>query len=341
MKISELGEFGLIEVLAEMVAASAPRDKETAERRPLVLGIGDDAAAWRVDDSVQLATVDTLVQGIHFNLETTSWEELGWKALAVNLSDIAAMGGVPRYALVSLSLPSHTDVENVKALYKGMLALAKQSGVTIVGGNMSGAPAAVISITLLGDTASKEKEMLTRSAARAGQKIAVTGSLGAAAAGLEMLTKHLSFDSKAAEALRKAHLTPNPRVSEGRLLVQNGVRAAIDISDGLLADLRHICESSKVGARLEIERIPVHPAVKENFGEKALQLAMSGGEDYELLFTASAVIIEKVKAALACPVTIIGDITAVKAGEVVLLDKEGNRMDAATHGWDHFAEIRG
>ncbi|HLB28201.1 MAG TPA: thiamine-phosphate kinase [Dehalococcoidales bacterium] len=338
MKITELGEFGLIDVLSGMVDEAKPEDKETAERRPLVLGIGDDAAAWRVDDSVQLATVDTLVQGIHFNLETTGWEDLGWKALAVNLSDIAAMGGVPRYALVSLSLPGQTEVEDVKALYRGMLALAKQSGVTIVGGNMSGAPAAVVSITVLGDTESKEKQMLTRSAARAGQKIAVTGYLGAAAAGLEMLAKGLSFDKEAAESLKKAHLTPTPRIAEGRLMVQNGVRAAIDISDGLLADLRHICESSKVGARLEIESIPVHPAAKANFGEKALELALAGGEDYELLFTASAVVIEKVKAALACPVTIIGEITAVKAGEVILLDGQGNRLDPAARGWDHFAK---
>jgi thiamine-monophosphate kinase len=335
MKISELGEFGLIDLLAGMV--NAAEDKKTAARKQLIIGIGDDAAAWHGNDSIQLATVDALVQDIHFTLETTTWEELGWKALAVNLSDIAAMGCLPRYALVSLALPGHTEVEDVTSLYRGMIKLAQQFGVAIIGGNMSSAPLVVINITVLG-SAEGDKQMLTRSAARAGEKVAVTGYLGASAAGLEMLSKGLSFKAEAADSLRKAFLTPNPRIAEGRLLVEQGVRAAIDISDGLLADLRHICQMSRVGARIEIERVPVHPAVRANFRDRALGLALGGGEDYELLFTASAGVIDKLKATISCPITVIGEVIAEKPGEITLVDEKGNPVDPTGIGWEHFTK---
>jgi len=334
MKVSELGEFGLIDLLAKM--AYAAQDKEIAAWQQLILGIGDDAAAWHGDTSIQLATADSLIQDIHFSLEITSWEELGWRALAANLSDIAAMGGLPRYALVSLALPGHTGVEDVTALYRGMIDLAQQFEVAIAGGDMSSAPLLIISITILGNTKSRDKHILTRSAARPGEKVAVTGFLGASAAGLEMLTKHLSLEPEAADSLKKAFLKPYPRVAEGQILVEHGVRAAIDISDGLISDLRHICQASRVGARIEIDRVPVQPAVRDNLGDRALELALSGGEDYELLFTASAEVIDKVKAAASCPITVIGEITTDKAGEITLVDEKGSRIDLPEAGWEHF-----
>lgn len=344
MKVSELGEFGLIDLVAGMVEAA--KDKEAAAWRQLVLGIGDDAAAWRADTSIQLATVDALVQDIHFTLETTHstgsgqaiWEELGWKALAINLSDIAAMGGIPRYALVSLTLPGETNVADVTALYKGMIELAKKYEVAIIGGNMSSAPIVTVHTTVLGSAINGEKMLLTRSSAKPGDKIAVTGYLGGAAGGLEMLTKHLKFGKKDMESLRRAFSRPEPRVSEGQLLVKQGVRAGMDISDGLLSDLRHICQASKVGARVEFGHVPVHPAVKANFGDRALELAVAGGEDYELLFTASEEVIEKVKAALSTRVTVIGEITAAKPGEITLVDRKGKSVDLSRMGWNHFAK---
>lgn len=332
MKISELGEFGLIDLLAEMINAS--QGKTDAERQ-LILGIGDDAAAWYGNNSIQLATVDALVQDVHFTLETTTWQELGWKALAVNLSDIAAMGGSPRYALVSLALPGQTEVENVTALYRGIIELAQQFGVTIIGGNMSGAPLVVINITVLGSTESRDR-LLTRSAAKPGDKVAVTGYPGMAAAGLEMLTKHLSFKPADTDSLKAAFLTPYPRVAEGRLLVEGGVKAAIDISDGLLADLRHICKMSKVGARIDIDRLPIHPAVKTNFGGRAVEFALAGGEDYELLFTAGAAIIDKLRDEIYCPITVIGEVTAEKADQISLVDGKGNPVNLGGAGWEHF-----
>jgi thiamine-monophosphate kinase len=334
MKISELGEFELIDLLAGMVKAA--ENKDTDAQRQLVIGIGDDAAAWRGDDSIQLATVDALVQDVHFTLDTTSWVELGWKALAVNLSDIAAMGGLPRYALVSLALPGQTEVEQVTELYRGMISLAQQFEVAIIGGNMSSAPLVVINITVLGTTGSHDAPLLTRSAAKPGEKVAVTGYPGKAAAGLEMLSNGLPIKPEQAESLKTAFLTPFPRVKEGRLMEKYGVKAAIDISDGLFADLRHICHMSKVGARIELDRLPVHPAVKAAFPGKAVEFALSGGEDYELLFTSSESIINKLRAEIKIPITIIGEVTAENAGEIELVDAKGNPIVTQAMGWDHF-----
>ncbi len=334
MKVSDLGEFGLIDLLAKM--AYGAQDKEIEAWQQLILGIGDDAAAWYGDASIQLATVDSLVQDVHFSLAITSWEELGWRALAANLSDIAAMGGLPKYALVSLALSDSTEVEDVAALYRGMIELAQQFGVAIVGGDLSSAPLLVINITILGSTKSQAQHILTRSAAKAGEKVAVTGYLGAAAAGLEVLSKHLSLDSEATAGLKKAFLQPYPRVAEGQILVEQGVRTAIDISDGLISDLRHICQASQVSARIEIDGVPIQPAVKANFADRALELALSGGEDYELLFTASTEIIDKVKAAASCPITVIGEIMAGKAGEIALVDDKGNPVSPPGVGWEHF-----
>ncbi len=334
MKVSELGEFGLIGLLSRM--ADQPADEESAARRQLVIGIGDDAAVWQGDDSLQLATTDFLVQDIHFSLEITSWENLGWRALAANLSDIAAMGGLPRYALVSLALPGNTEVDDVAALYRGMLELAGQFGTVIIGGDMSAAPLLIISITVLGGTGGPFDRILTRSAAKPGDKVAVTGALGGSAAGLEMLTKQLKFGQKEAAGLRQAFLKPWPRVAEGQALVEQGVKAAIDISDGLLSDLGHICEMSRVSARIETESVPVHPAVTANFGDRGLGLALGGGEDYELLFTAPAGVIDRVRAAVSCPVTIIGEITAGESGKITLLNGQGNRVEPPGKGWEHF-----
>ena len=154
--------------------------------------------------------------------------------------------------------------------------------------------------------------ILRRSAAKAGDKIAVTNYLGASAAGLEMLSKNLKFKPKMAKELKQAHLMPNPRVVEGQLLIEKGVKCGMDISDGLVGDLTHICQESKVGARINVDLVPVSPAVKDCFGERALELALTGGEDYELLFTASPLVMNKVKKAMQCPVTVIGEITEGK-----------------------------
>jgi thiamine-monophosphate kinase len=336
MKVSDIGEFGLIARLSKM--AKQVEDKNQAARKQLIIGIGDDTAAYFSNNEIQLATVDSLVQDVHFSFSYMSWQELGWKSLAVNLSDIAAMGGSPHYALVSLGLPGTTEVEDVIDLYRGMFNIAGKFGLAIVGGDTVSSPFVFVSVTVIGSAGVKNKNMLRRSAAKAGDKIAVTNYLGASAAGLEMLSKELKFKPKLSKDLRQAHLTPNPRVAEGQLLVEKGVKCGMDISDGLIGDLAHICQESKVGAQINVDLVPISPAVITCFGERALELALTGGEDYELLFTASPQVMNRVKKTIKCPITVIGEIMADKAGKVTLINSQGKVIKFKKTGWDHFSE---
>ncbi len=332
MKVSELGEFGLIELLAKIV--NKTNNPQDVSWQRLLIGIGDDAAAWKSEKTIQIATTDSLVQDTHFDLSITTWEELGWKAIAVNLSDIAAMGGIPGYALISLALPAELEVDCIESLYKGMTQIANQFGVAIVGGNVASASKTMISVTVLG--ALESTSALTRSAAVHGDQIAVTGYPGLSAAGLRMLKQHLKFDVETTQLLREAHLTPMPRIDEGQILLHRGVKAAIDISDGLLADLTHICQSSRASARIKQNELPIHPALKKNFKSDCLQLALSGGEDYELLFTAGSQTINRLKKVMPCPITVIGEITQEKPGQVTLIDSGGKTIPWEKAGWEHF-----
>jgi thiamine-monophosphate kinase len=333
MKVSELGEFGLIDLLSKIIYEN--QDGQSASRRNLLLGIGDDAAAWQSDAPISLATVDCLTQDVHFSLDTATWKELGWKAMAASLSDIAAIGGIPGYALVSLGLPGDTEVDDIAELYRGMIELGNQFCVSIIGGNLSSAAIVFISTSVFGSSNSKGK-LLTRRGARAGDDIAVTGYLGGAAAGLEMLKKHMSTNPESSTALRNAFFRPRPRIAEGQLLAEQGVKAAIDLSDGLVSDLCHLCRASRVGARIGIDRVPVHPVAKNVFGERSREMALSGGEDYELLFTAGAEVIARVKAVATFPVTVIGEVVSDRTAGVTLLNSEGNPYKTARAGWQHF-----
>ena len=194
MKVSEIGEFGLIERLSKMAQQTA--DKHQDAWKQLVVGIGDDAAAYFSNNEIQLATVDSLVQDVHFSLSYMTWQELGWKSIAVNLSDIAAMGSFPRYALVSLGLPGNTEVKNVIDLYRGMFDIAGKFGVAIVGGDTVSSPFIFISVTVIGSAGVKNRNILKRSAAQPGDQIAVTNSLGTSAGGLEMLRNNLKFSPR-------------------------------------------------------------------------------------------------------------------------------------------------
>ena len=329
MKVWELGEFGLIELIAKTVGKCSRSD--------LVLGIGDDTAAWRTEKSVQLATTDILIQDVHFTLNVATWRELGWKALAVNISDIAAMGGTPSFALVSLGFPPETEVNNVIELYHGMKELAKKFNVDIVGGNISRAPVVILDVSLIGKASGN---LLTRSVAAPGDQIAVTGYLGQSAAWLRMLKSGLKFDRKTTAFLREAHLRPQPRVAEGQILVQHGVRAAIDLSDGLISDLTHICKASRVGAKVWIDKLPIHELLKASFKKEVRGLALSGGEDYELLFTTKSRVITELTNIMSTPITVIGEILSDASGQITLLDEQGKVVKWTEHGWDHFKSPR-
>lgn len=324
--IGELGEFGLIERIRAMLGA--PGD------RRLVAGIGDDAAVWRAG-GYALATTDTMVAGVHFLPERVSWQDAGWKALATNVSDIAAMGGEPSFALVTLCLPP-MPAAAIDALYTGLMECAAAYGVTIAGGDIVSAPVFAITIALFGDArtgADGAPLLLRRDAARAGDAIGVTGPLGASAGGLRALLE----GARGHEALIAAHMRPRPRVAAGAAAVEAGVRCGIDISDGLAQDLGHICEASGCGADVRYDGIPVAPALAAAYPADARAMAASGGEDYELLLAAPEATLHALDATLRqrgeTGVTVIGSITSGRG--VRMLDSSGAAVPLAAGGWDH------
>jgi thiamine-monophosphate kinase len=335
VKVSELGEFGLIERLAELLASQR---SSSAFSDRLVVGIGDDAAVWRAEGSAIVATTDTLVSGVHFLPERTPWRDLGWKALAVNVSDIAAMGAAPEFALVTLGLPAETEVEAIDDLYRGLAEAGEAYGVVIAGGDIVRSAQIVITVALCGRAeldASNEPLVLRRGAAVAGDLVAVTGTLGGAAGGLRLLRDGRTAD-EGARALIERHLRPQARAQAGPAALAAGIRCAIDVSDGLLQDLRHVCKASRVGAVVWRDKLPIEPALTKLFDvEEALRMAASGGEDYELLLTGTQEQIEKLSKRIDVPVTVIGE-TVIDAGcEAKLLDEAGKEIDLPVVGWDH------
>lgn len=332
MELAETGESNLIDQLAKIVHEG--RRPSAVSWQNLSIGIGDDAAVWKSTGDQTLATTDCLIEGIHFTRDITDWYNLGWKALAVNLSDIAAMGGLPTYALITLGLPKDVHTEHIIHLYAGMNELAGKYEVAIAGGNVSSSPSVFISITVIGRA---DGHLLTRNAAIPGEVVAVTGSLGSAAGGLMLLQKNCS-PPESGKILCEAFLKPCPRMEMGALLVAEGVRCATDVSDGLTIDLEHICRQSGVGATIETARVPQLPALTALFDTRATALALSGGEDYEILFTASAKAIEGIVAKAPCPVTVIGTVTASDHGKPKLLGPDGQDFVLGSQGWQHFAD---
>lgn len=334
MKVSQIGQFGLIDRIAKLIEDACQPQAESWQN--LRMGVGDDCAVWQGERTCYLSKVDSQVQGVHFTLDNIGWQDLGWKALAVNLSDIAAMGGQPLYALISLGLPLDTELEDVMDLYKGLLELAGSTGTAVIGGHVSASEKLFIDVQVTGRTASPEGSVLSRSAAQSGDQVAVTGFLGSAAAGLKILKQKLALESSIHNYLQAAFAHPEPRLAEGKLLLESGVKCAIDISDGLIADLTHICQSSGVAAEIETEKLPIREEVKSAFGDNALDLALSGGEDYQILFTTPPEVLEAVKKTCSYPITVIGKITARPTGEITLIEKSGKPSLSASAGWDHF-----
>jgi len=307
----------------------------------VVLGIGDDCAAVALDgDDYLLWTVDTLVEGVHFDLAYTSLGQLGWKSLAVNLSDIAAMGGEPRYALLSLGWPRTRDRTGALEFADGLAQAARQYGVAVIGGDtVASREGIMVTISLTGVVPAPQ--MLRRAGARVGDLIYVTGALGESAAGLEVLRRGLKVEPHLREALSLAHLAPRPQLQAGRLLAQQALAtAAIDLSDGVATDLFHVCQASRVGARLTAAALPVSPrvqAVAPDLGQDPLDLALKGGEDYQLLFTSpagQAGALEQAFSQAGLPLPFcLGEIVA---GDRVLLSTAVGEEDISGQGFDHF-----
>ncbi len=333
MELKEIGEFGLIRRLSR---GSVVREEN------VIKSIGDDAAVIRpYHGEVILFTTDMLIERTHFLKNATSGYNLGYKSLAVNLSDIAAMGGKAREAFCSIGIPSHCDVEFVEDIYKGMKSLAAQYQVNLMGGDTTFSKTdLIINVSVLGSA--PENEILYRNRAQRGDKIFTTGFLGESRAGCFLITKDFNTFFKGCDALKNAHFLPRPFLQEARFLAQQrGVHAAIDISDGLSSDLGHILEESGKGARIFADKIPVSQNLREfcrRFSFNPVRFALSGGEDYTLLFTVAADIAGKViknyKKTFSQPIYELGEITDSKKMELVFSD--GSTREVLPEGWDHF-----
>ncbi|MDR7417812.1 MAG: thiamine-phosphate kinase [Armatimonadota bacterium] len=346
-RVADLGELAVLARIVERVGA---------QDGAIVVGIGDDTAALRVTPGMlTLLTTDALVEDVHFRRATSSPADVGWKALAINASDIAAMGGRSRHAVVSLMLPADLDAAWVDGLYDGLLMMAASCGVTVVGGNLAQAPVIIVDVALLGEV--EPDRLIRRDGARAGDLLAVTGTLGRAAAGLVALTEHLAdgavCHAHAPDRAAEDHATaiapaiaaqrrPEPRLAAGRVLAgAGGVHAMIDLSDGLALDLWRLCEASGVGVRLDAARLPVDPCVPVvamRSGRSALQLAIAGGEDYELLFAVAerdaGRVLARLQAETGLAATVIGQVLPLSAGRSVVVDGAPRPLDAS--GWTHF-----
>ena len=330
MKLSRIGEFGLI----DKIRRSAPIG------RGVRLGIGDDAA-W-VDSPTKswLVTADLLLEGIHFDLNWTSLFDLGHKSLAVNLSDIAAMGGVPAHAILSLGIPGRFGTEQIAEFYRGMNRLARESGVSVVGGDISVSRSLLVSVCLLGHA---PHHPVTRKGATIGDDIYVTGTLGDAALALKLLRKKPSALSNPAGAfLLKRHHHPTARCRAGVILAQQRSAAAmIDVSDGLLQDLGHICKASGVGAVLWEESLPLSRPYRMLSRGGSERLALFGGEDYELLFCARRrrrVEIQALARRAGISITRIGVCVAKRKG-ISVFDSKGSKVNVPVRGHDHFTQM--
>lgn len=331
MRILQAGEFGLISKIAALVKEKS--DAASPAWQGLLLGIGDDAAAWKCAEGTELMTTDIMAEGVHFDFNYTNWQDLGWKSMAINISDINSMGGHPRYALVSLALPGRREVEDVLRLYDGMLEISNRYGIALAGGNISASETVMINIALIGLASG---DVLTRSSAVPGDLIAVCGWPGLSAAGYKVLNEYIPVDPAAARLFRDAHLRPSADFTTGSRLALSGVRAAIDISDGLIADLAHICEASRVSADIDIEKVPLHAVLKQYFPHDCLKMALAGGEDYELLFTAPPEVMHHVLDTIVPAPAIIGEVSARDDHSVKLLDKAGRAVQMEPSGWDHY-----
>jgi thiamine-monophosphate kinase len=323
VKISEIGgEFALIRRLAERVSSGSP------VRDPAVVqGIGDDCAVLEyAGGRYLLVTTDMLVENVHFTLSSHTPGQVGRKLAESNVSDILAMGGTPRHAFLACSLKPDTEVEFVDALVDGLAASFRRHGVQLLGGDTTRGGEYAFNLTLLGEV---ERDLLRlRSAAVPGDLLCTTGTLGGNAAGLELFRRGV-------EGYRQDFLEPRARTAEEARAIARQARAMIDVSDGLASETGHICACSRVGAEIELERVPISPHTRESarrLGLDPLELALYGGEDYQLLFTLPPENLAALRDGFA-DFTVIGRVLPEEAGLRLL---RGGHAEQPRRGWDHF-----
>lgn len=321
-------------------------------------GIGDDAALIDRGKNLEIVTTDMLVEGDHFNLDWSSSEQVGKKALEVNVSDIAAMGGVPKFVLVSLSLPRKLSADFIPKFYRGFNAVCRKYKISLVGGDITHGEKIVVNVVLIGEVGKKLVRL--RSGAKSGDVVCVTGCLGGSTAGLELLRKEgvKVLKQSRFKAVLKKHLEPRARLKEGQFLAQY-VNAMIDVSDGLASEARHIAEESGVGVEIYAEKVPVSRAVREaegyldpcfrrddrrgddpvqRRGNYCLKWALSGGEDFELVFTIASQRLVELKKKLAVSgfrmkIYEVGRVLPKKEGMWLVKDGQRGKLPG---GYDHF-----
>ncbi|MCF8720845.1 thiamine-phosphate kinase [Nitrospina gracilis] len=339
MNLDRLGEFGLIARLASHIPHRSRR---------VVKGIGDDCAVYsQPGGNYMVVTADALIESVHFDLNTTTPEQLGWKTVAVNASDVAAMGAIPRFAVLTLGIPKTTKVNFLDRLYKGLGRACEAFGLDLIGGDTVSTPEHwMLSLTMFGET--HKKRLFTRQGARPGDAILVTGTVGDSALGLQILQspgKKWAGSATDRQHLVKRHLEPNARVKEAAKLAKSQwrVTSMIDVSDGLGQDLGHILTASGTGAELWESALPLSKPFEKmciKNGLEAGELALRGGEDYELLFTLKSEDVKKLLGSFikyGTPVTQIGEITARQG--VTWVRKNGTRQILRKPaGFNHFKE---
>jgi thiamine-monophosphate kinase len=340
VKIREIGEFGLIDKLTGRLG---PGDDS------VVVGIGDDAAVTAYAPGAQIVTTtDMLVEGVHFRTDTIDDRSLGYKSLAVSISDIAAMGGVPRHAVISLAIPVEMDVERLEDLYAGVADICAEYGTTVVGGDITKTSGPfVISVTLLGEI--EAGRALLRSGAQPGDLLFVTGTVGGSAAGLDYL-EHGQTYMEASEVVESApdllqfHQRPRPQVAAGRLLLESSACTSLnDVSDGLASECNEIAKMSGVRLELDASKLPLHTSVRRYAtlrGVDPVQWALFGGEDYQLVGTMKRTDAERTEALFAkngLALTVIGTVAAVEEQSVgVTLLYNGQAHELKPKGYNHF-----
>jgi thiamine-monophosphate kinase len=312
MKVKDIGEFGLIK-----------RITKRAKDKGVVVGIGDDAAVLKLGGKYFVVTTDTLVENDHFSMKWFTAEQVGMKAIEINASDVGSMGAKPKYALVSLVLKKDTSVSFVDGLYKGMWMACKKYGIEIVGGNITHGREIVVDIDMIGEVARENLKL--RSTAKAGDFILVSGDLGKSTAGLKLFLNKVRGHSK----VKKAHVEPKAKFHKVKGFLKY-INSMIDVSDGLASEVTRICEQSNVGALIFRDNVPLADDTKHAahvLKEDALDYALFGGEDFEVVYTVSEKNLSRVKGFL------VGQITKKKG---VRIYSRGKEKKLTKHGYDHF-----
>jgi thiamine-monophosphate kinase len=333
MTVTEVGEFSLIQRFSRILEQRLPAG---------LVGIGDDCAVIPQSGSTSLlVTADLLIEDVHFLTSAISPFDLGHKALAVNLSDIAAMGGKPTFAFISLAVPQHTQVSWLDGFYEGFRAFAQSHGVFVLGGDTTQSPSAIaINITLMGEA--EPPNIKLRSTAIAGDIVCVTGILGDSAGGLKAILENIPADSADLHQLLQQHHRPQPHVKAGQWLGQHtSVHALMDVSDGIASDLQRIAEQSRCGVRIQLETLPISLALQncaKKFGWNATKMATEGGEDYCLLATVDPKsydeLNKKFQVEFNHPLYAIGEITSTQ--NELLFFQEDTSQSFANSGFNHF-----